>query len=65
MIEAEIKHIHSDLETLKKDVAELKSILLKGEGELSDWAQERILNFLTEKNKKLISQEEIEKEFSA
>lgn len=63
MIEAEIKHMHNDLEAVKKDIAELKSVLLRGEGELSDWAQERVLTFLTDKNKKFISQDEIEKEF--
>ena len=40
MAESEIKHMHEDLETLKRDVAVIKHILSE-EGELTESAKKR------------------------
>ncbi len=41
MTQAEIKHIHEDLEILKKDIALIKHILVE-EGELTNEAKKRL-----------------------
>ncbi len=41
MSEAEIKHIHQDLEALKRDIALIKHILIE-EGELTHEAKKRL-----------------------
>ena len=38
MSEADIKHIHGDIEVLKKDISVIKHILSE-EGQLTDWAK--------------------------
>ncbi len=63
MADVTLQEIHEDLETLKRDVADLKGALLGEEGKLSPWAKERIERYLKEGPKSFVSQEEIEKEF--
>ena len=41
MAEAEIQHMHADLEAIKEDIAVIKHILIE-EGELTDNAKERL-----------------------
>lgn len=64
MTEVTLREIHADLEALKQDVADLKTALLGDEGRLSDWAKERIERYLKECPQGIVSQEEMEKEFS-
>ena len=64
MAEAELQHIHQDLEILKRDVAELKTALLGTEGQLSDWAKIRIESYLRNPQRRFVSQADMEKEFS-
>ena len=63
MTETEISDIHGDLEILKRDVAEIKEVLLGAEGELAFLVKERVTMYTENKKRKFISQEEIEKEF--
>ena len=63
MTETDIMQMHEDLEILKKDVAEIKAALLNEEGELSDWAKERVELYTKEPRNEFISQEDIETEF--
>lgn len=41
MVETEIKHLHEDIELIKKDIAVIKHILSE-EGELTDEAKRRL-----------------------
>ena len=63
MSEVTLQEIHSDLEVLKKDVADLKAALLGDEGELTELAKVRIDRYLKEGAKGFVSQEQVEKEF--
>lgn len=63
MTAVSLNEIHDDLEVLKRDMAELKAAMLGDEGELTDWAKQRIENYLKKGTHKIISQKEIEKRF--
>ena len=49
MTEAEIKHMHEDIETIKQDLAVIKHILSE-EGELTEEAKTRLLKVRTTSN---------------
>ena len=63
MTESMLTEIHADLEVLKKDVAQLKAVLL-GEGEINETVKQRIENYKKYGTKGFFSQEAIEKEFA-
>ena len=63
MTEVTLREIHEDIESLKQDVADLKEALLGDDGELSEWAKQRIEEVRKTPRSKFISQEKIEKEF--
>jgi hypothetical protein len=64
MAEMSLQEIHNDLESIKRDVAQLKEALIGTDGELSDWAKNRIEEYKKNGPQKLTSQKEIEEKFS-
>ena len=60
-----IEEMHTDIEIIKRDVANIKSAIFGNEGKLSNWAKKRVEQFI--KNRPLssgnTSQEQMEKEF--
>lgn len=63
MSEALLRTIHADLEILKRDVSELKGVILSEEGRLSQWAKGRLTKYVKFGSKKTVSQHDVEKEF--
>lgn len=63
MSETLLRTIHADLEILKRDVSELKDAIFSEEGELSEWAKERLTRYAKIGAKKSVTQQAVEKEF--
>ena len=63
MAEVSLEEIHQDLEVIKQDITMLKEALLADNGELSDWAKERIADAAQTQRSKFISQKDIEEMF--
>jgi hypothetical protein len=61
-MEPTVKEVYKEIRQLRKEVAELKSILLDTEGELSEYAKERLKKYLSSPSKGK-SQQDIEHEF--
>ncbi len=45
-MEPTVKEVYKEIRQLRKEFAELKSILLDNEGELSEYAKERLKKYL-------------------
>jgi len=63
MADVSLQEIHEDLEVIKRDVLQLKEALLGEEGELSDWARERLGKYAANGPKKLTPHDELERTF--